>query len=201
MRILMFLIILLMISPVIAQEQAWCGITTLYFQHNESPTALGYEELINRPSGNTEVDENINITSAMGWVEIDRYITPEGALDDTLSDLSGLRRYRFYSYVSGASGITQLNFTPYLYRNGTLYQKFYSAESGDIDASTVTEYLLSHVSKSTLYFQHGDRIVIIVSAKTSQPSPIGIHWVYQGDTHTSHVESGYFVCQEEAKTT
>ena len=179
-----------------AQEQPWCGITTLYFQHNAT-TPVGYEELINRPSGNTEVDENVTIKNTDGWVLIDTYITPEHALDKTQEDLAGLRRYRFYSYVSSNVGTTQLNFTPYLYRNNSLYQKFYSVETEDINSLTVTEYLQSYVSNSTLYLQPGDRIAIQVWAKTTHSSYISVHWVYQGSEHTSHVESGYFVCAEE----
>lgn len=185
-----------------AQEQPWCGITTLYFQQNTTGASLpGYEELINRPSGNTEIDESLTISSANSWVEFDRYMTPEFALDGTAEDLEGLRRYRFYSYVSSNVGTTQLNFTPYIYRNGALIDKFYSAESEDINSLTVNEYLLSHVSNTSWYFQKGDRIVIIVSAKTTQPAPITVHWVYQGATHTSHVESGYFVCEESTDYT
>lgn len=188
------ILLILLASPVLAQmEQPWCGITTLYFQHNET-TPVGYEELINRPSGGTEVDENVTIKASDGWVLIDTYITPVGALDETTSDLAGLRRYRFYSYVSGASGTTQLNFTPYLYRNNSLYQKFYSVETEDINSLTVTEYLQSYVSNTTLYLQPGDRIAIQVWARTTLPSYISVHWVYQGSDHTSHIESGYFVC-------
>lgn len=197
MRWLVVLIaaLVVMIPCVSAQtEQPWCGVTTLYFQHNLSTSPPGYEELINRPSGGTEVDENVTIKNTDGWVLIDTYITPVGALDETTADLAGLRRYRFYSYVSGTSGTTVLNFTPYLYRNGTLYQKFYSVETEDINSLTVTEYLQSYVSNSTLYLQPGDRIAIQVWAKTTHSSYISIHWVYQGSTHTSHVESGYFVC-------
>ena len=180
-----------------AQEQPWCGITTLYFQHNLSTSPPGYEELINRPSGGTEIDENITIKNTDGWVLIDTYITPEHALDKTQEDLAGLRRYRFYSYVSSNVGTTVLNFTPYLYRNNSLYQKFYSVETEDINSLTVTEYLQSYVSNSTLYLQPGDRIAIQVWAKTTHSSYISVHWVYQGSTHTSHVESGYFVCESE----
>ena len=127
---------------------------------------------------------------------IDSYITPEHALDDTQEDLAGLRRYRFFSYVSSNVGTTQLNFTPFRrFTNGTEV-RFYSAESEDINALTVDEYLLSHVSQTTLMLSPGDRIVIKVYAKTTHSSPITIHWVYQGTTHTSHVESGYFVCEQ-----
>lgn len=195
-RLLILIAICLILSPCLAQQQPWCGITVLYFQHNPTTTPAGYEELINYPSGNAEVDENVTILNTDGWVLIDSYITPEGALDNTQEDLAGLRRYRFYSYVSSNVGTTQLNFTPFRrFPNGTEV-KFYSAESEDINSLTVDEYLLSHVSQTTLELSPGDRIVIKVYAKTTHSSPITVHWVYQGSVHTSRVESGYFVCEE-----
>jgi hypothetical protein len=44
--------------------------------------------------------------------------------------------------------------------------------------------------------EYGDRIVIKVYGKTTHSSPVTLHWLYQGTTNTSHVESGYFVCEE-----
>lgn len=184
-------------SLVSAQPQPWCGIQTLYFQHNETTHPTGYEELINYPSGNAEVDESVTITSANGWVLIDSYITPEGSLYQTEEDLAGLRRYRYYTYVSTNTGTTQLNFTPFLRTPDGGETYFYSAVSDDINDLTVNEYLTSHVSQTPLIIHNAtDRIVIKVYAKTTHPSPVTVHWVYQGSTHTSHVESGYFVCEE-----
>ena len=196
-----YLCLLLMLCslcvPVLAQEQPWCGIQVLYFQHNESTSPPGYEELINRPSGNPQVDENITILNTNGWVLIDSYITPEYALSQTTEDLAGLRRYRYYSYVSTAVGTTQLNFTPFLRTPDGGETYFYSAISEDINSLTATEYLTSHVSQTPLIFHNAtDRIVIKVYAKTTHSSPVTVHWLYQGTSNTSHVESGYFVCEE-----
>lgn len=193
-------IIALMVAlciPVSAQtEQAWCGTQVFYFDHNES-TIPGYETLLNRPSGAPEVVENITITNTMGWVLIDSYVTPDNALEGTISDLAGLRRYRYYTYVSSAVGTTQLNFTPFLRTPDGGEKYFYSAVSDDINDLTVTEYLTSHVSQTPLVFGNStDRIVIKVYAKTTHSSPISVYWVYQGTTHTSHVETGYFTCPQ-----
>ena len=176
------------------QRQSVCGVQTLYFQHNESTSPPGYEELINYPSGNPEVDENITIKNTDGLVLIDNYIMPEGSLSGTTALLDGLRRYRFYSYVDGASGVTTLNFTAFRrYADGT-EQNFYSAQSEDINSLTVLEYDLNYVSQNVLYLNPTDRLGIRVYGMTTHSAPIKLHWVYQGASHASHFESGYFVC-------
>lgn len=190
-------LLLLITSPVIAQEQSWCGVLPLYFQHNASTSPAGYEELINYPSGNTEVDENVTVINTGGIVLIDNYIMPENSLKDTTALLSGLRRYRIYAYVNTSPGVTQLNFTAFRrFANGT-EQNFYTALSGDINDLTVTEYTFNYVSQVTLALDPTDRLGIRVSANTTHSSNVQVHWVYQGTTHTSHFESGYFVCAPE----
>lgn len=195
MRLIPILIFICLILPAVhAQGQSWCGIQTLYFQHNATTTPAGYEELINYPSGNPEVDENVSIKNTDGLVLIDNYIMPENSLTHTQALLEGLRRYRFYSYVDSAVGTTTFNFTAFRrFINGT-EQNFYSAQSTDIDALTITEYDLNYVSQVTLSLNPTDRLGIRVYASTTHPSPIVVHWVYQGNAHASHFESGYFSC-------
>lgn len=190
-------VLFIVISPCAAQGQSWCGLHTEYFQHNESTSPAGYEELINYPSGNPQVDENVTITVTSGPTLIDSYITPDGAFENTNALLKGLRRYRVYSYVSSNVGTTTLNFSAYK-RNASGYETFYySAISDDINDLVATEYLISYAVVTDLHLDPTDRFVIKVYAQTTHSSPITVHWVYQGTTNTSHVESGYFVCEEE----
>lgn len=69
-RLLILIAVCLILVPCFAQQQPWCGITILYFQHNATTTPAGYEELINYPSGNAEVDEAMTIVNTDGWVLI-----------------------------------------------------------------------------------------------------------------------------------
>lgn len=196
LRFLFVVVFVLLVLPsvVIAQEQSWCGIQRLYFQHNVSTSPAGYEELINYPSGNTEVDENVSVINTGGPVLIDNYIIPENSLEETTMLLMGLRKYIFYSYVSSSVGTTRLNFTAFRrFSNGT-EQNFYTALSDDINALSITEYDMNYVSQVSLNLNPTDRLGIRVSANTTHSSPIYIHWVYQGSTHASNFESGYFVC-------
>ena len=198
MRTLALLFIALAMSvPIVAAQQAWCGQQTLYFQNNVSPDIAGYEQLINYPSGGSQIDENITITNVNGWVLIDTYIIEKESFQHTNELLKGLRRYRTYHYVSSASGTTLINFTAFKrYANGT-EANFYSALTDDINSLVPDEYLTSYVSQVDVPIEYGDTLGIKVYGKTTHSSPITLHWLYQGTSNVSHFESGYFVCEEE----
>lgn len=185
-------IILLIISPVTAQTE-WCGVNTLYFQHQNSPDITTYEQLINYPSGAPETDESVTVKASDGLKLIDTYISPDGSPGSS-SLLKGLRRYRTFHYVDKAAGTTKINFTPFIrYTNGT-EKVLYTVATDDINDLTVNEYLTSYVSPVDFNFSVGDRFGIRVYAKTDQQSNVVVHWVYEGSYHYSSVESGSFVC-------
>lgn len=177
-----------------AQTQSWCGIQQLYFQHNATTTPIGYEELINHPSGNAEVIENVSVINTGGPVLIDNYISPVGSFSGTNKLDAGLRRYRVYAYVSSNVGTTQLNFTKFVRHADGSETNIYTALSGDINDLTVTEHDFNHVMTADLPLNSTDRLGIRVSANTTHSSTITVSWVYQGETHTSMLDSGYFEC-------
>lgn len=174
--------------------QPWCGSQNLYFQNNASISPAGYEELINFPSGNAEVIENVSVINTGGPKLIDNYIGPINSLNGVSQLDAGLRRYRVYAYVSSNVGTTQLNFTKFVRHADGSETNIYTALSGDIDALTVTEYDFNHVMIADLPLNSTDRIGIRVSANTTHSAPISVYWVYQGTTHTSMLDSGFFVC-------
>ncbi len=190
----LLLIALLAIPASMGQGQSWCGVQTLYFQHNASISPAGYEELINYPSGNAEVEETVSVINTGGPVLIDNYILPEHSLTNTQKLLMGLRVYTFYAYVDSAVGTTRLNFTAFRRSQDGTETNFYTAMSGDIDALSVQAYTLNYVSQVTLTLNPTDRLGIRVSANTTHSSPITVHWIYQGTAHASNFESGYFEC-------
>lgn len=192
---IIFLLICYMCTPASAQQ--WCGTQTAFFQHAVSEDIPGYEELINFPSGDTERDENVTITSTSGPVLIDTYITPLGS--PSVSQInSGLRRYRTFMYVNTASGTTRLNFTPFFrFANGT-ETNIYTVMTDDINDLTVNEYLTSYTVPFNEYIDPTTRWGIRVTANTTQPSPVTVHWVYEGVTHYSSVDSGFFVCETDS---
>lgn len=188
-------------TPISGQEVLnYCGTQMLYFQHNATTTPAGYEELINYPSGGGQVDESVTITSASGPTLIDAYILPEGSLADVISLRKGLRTFTTYHYVSTAVGTTRINFTAFRrFQNGSEFE-FYSASSEDIDALTVSEYVTTYVNQNDLPItEPTERLGIKMYASTTHPSPVTVHFVYQGTTNVSRFMSGFFVCEETKK--
>jgi hypothetical protein len=177
----------------IASAQPWCGIQTMYYQNDVAPDIPTYEQLQNYPSGATETDESVIVNSSAGYVWIDSYITPLGS-PYVLEVKPGLRKYSSYAYVNGASGTTILNFSVFKRDIIGCETYFYSVETVDIDALVPTLYETQYVSPANLSLTLTDRIIIKVYGKTTQPSNIVLHWIYEGTEHYSHVESGYFEC-------
>jgi len=171
----------------------WCGITSIYFEHNTTTDIPGYEQLLNRPSGNAEVDENVTVSSTTGPVLIDTYVSNAGMPGPVTLD-AGLRRYTTWHYVDSNVGTTQINFSVYRRMLDGNETKFYTVLTEDIDELAATAYVTPYVSVSNITFSATDRLVIRVSAQTTHPAPIKVHFVYQGSYHTSLVESGFFEC-------
>lgn len=188
-------VLIMLAIPVLAQGPV-CGSQMLYFQHNESTSPPGYEELINYPSGNAQVDENITIKNTDGPVLIDAYIMPEGSLHDATMLLRGLRTFTTYHYVDSASGTTQINFTAFQrFSNGTEIV-FYSQLTDDINSLTPTDYVTYRVSQQDLKLSPSDRLGIKVYGQTTHSAPVKLYFVYQGTTNTSHFMSGFFECPD-----
>lgn len=194
-KIIILILLLFFILQPVSGAQRWCGVQTLFFQNNLLPDIPGYEQLINYPSGETEVDEFVTVQASSGPVLIDTYLTPVG--EPGVSEISnGLRRYRTFMYVNSASGITRLNFTPFIrYANGT-EKNIYTVMTDDIDSLVVTEYLTSYTNPNVIHMDPTSRFGVRVTANTTQPSNIVVHWVYEGTTHYSSVDSGNFVCED-----
>lgn len=197
LALLFSLVLLVCILQPVAAQQSYCGIVSLFFQHNTTTNPPGYEELIGYPSGNTEVDESITIKNTDGLVLIDSYITPEGAFAHTSELQAGLRTYKMWHWVDTASGVTTANYSVYLRKSNGTEIFVYSAKSNDVDALVPTRYDTVYVKQVPTILEPTDRIVIKVYGGTTHPSPVVFHFVYQGSTRASLVESGYFTCEAE----
>lgn len=175
--------------------EPWCGRQLLYFSHTNSSDPTSYERLINYPDGGAEIEENITLKNTMGDVLIDSYISDPGYPNTALL-LPGLTRFRTYHFVSGASGITQVNYSVSK-RSITGNQTFlWSVESQDINNLNLNEVLTSHVTNVSYALDPTDRILINVSGKTTHSANIQLYWYYQGTNHASHLETGTFYCAD-----
>lgn len=184
------------ITPAPPTEGAqWCGLQDIFFQHDGSDIA-GYENWINYPSGNTEVDESVTLTNS-SWVLIDSYATPPNLPNINLIQ-AGLRTYYLYAYVSTTAGTNTLNVTVFKRNISGGETRLYSVETGDIEAATTTLYTIPYASATNLTLDATDRLVAKVYAKKTTAGDVTIHWVYQGTSHASYVRSGFFVCAPSA---
>lgn len=192
----LMILIAIAIVPSCAQNPAWCELNTIYFQHSNSSDIPGYEELRNYPSGYPESDENVTITSASGLVLIDTYITPQHE-PGVIALEPGLRRYRTYHYVDKSIGITRFVFTQFVRHSSGTETNLYTVITEDIDSVVVNEYLTSYVIANITNLDKTDRIGVRVYVNTTSSTAIQTHFVYEGATHHSHIDSGYYLCDEQ----
>jgi len=172
------------------------GGTILYFNNTASDIA-GYEGLESMPAGITEVDESVTVNSGTGEVLIDPYATISGYPGQALLP-AGLWRFRTFHYVDSSAGTTQVVFKIYNRTVGGTETLLFTATSDDINDLTVNEYLTSYVQPSAYPVALTDRIVIKVYGKTDRVPNTAVHFVYQGTTHVSHVQTPLSI--EDAST-
>jgi hypothetical protein len=192
---ILLIVLVLVVAPVSAE---YCGTQQLFFNNARVGGLPSFEGLYNYPSGATEVDENVTITSSSGNVVIDPYITPPISTTETVNLSAGLHEYEPYVYVNSASGTTTLNFTLFKYNATGARTYIYSVKTVDIDALVPTLYSTSVVLNNDVTLAPGDRLLVNVSTATTHPSPIIVHWVYQGSVRASLVEYMAFECPDSS---
>jgi hypothetical protein len=164
------------------------GGQILYFDHLKSTDPITYEILNLIPAGNAEADETVTVKNGLGEVLVDPYVTNIGY--PALTEIpAGLWRFRTFHYVSGASGTTTAVFKVYNRTATGTETLLFTATSDDIDATIVNEYLTSYVTTTTYKVSSTDRIVCKVYGQSTHSSNIIFHFVYDGTTHTSHIQS------------
>lgn len=183
---------ILLIIPFVS-AQPWCQIQQLFFQNQTSPEPSTYMVLSDSPSGLSEVDKSVSLSSSAGWVPIQTFISPIG-YPGVSTIRKGLRTFNMYHYVSSASGLTVANYTVFLRHVDGTETTLYSVSSGDIDALATTKYSTLYVSPKDLNMVTTDRIGVKIYGMTSGLGPVTLHFVYEGTTHNSNIDTGYFEC-------
>ena len=164
------------------------GGQILYFRHADSTDPITYEGLIPVPAGATEVDEVKTIKNTNGKTLVDSYITDIGYPAVTEYP-AGLWRFRTFGYVDSASGTTTFIFDVYNRTSSGTETLLFTTTSEDVNALVPTEYLTSHVQTVAYPVALTDRIVVKVSVQTTHSANVAVHWVYEGSTHTSHIQT------------
>jgi hypothetical protein len=173
------------------------GGQILYFIHAASSDPITYEGLKPIPAGSTEVDETITVKNTLGKVYIDSYITDVGY--PALTEIpAGLWRFRAFAFVSGTPGTTTLVFDVYNRTAGGTETLLFSTTTNDIDSLATTEQLATYTQTSNYVVSTNDRIVVKVYGQSTHTSNINLHWIYEGTTHTSHVQTTLDAAPETA---
>jgi len=162
------------------------GGQILYFRNSASTDPITYEGLILVPKGVIEVDENVTVNS--NRVLVDSYITDIGYPGVTEYP-AGLWRFRTYNYVSAFVGDTNAVFEVYNRTSAGTETLLFTVVSEDINALATAEYLTSYVQTTAYPVSLADRIVVKVYGQADHTSNIIFHWVYEGSTHTSHIQT------------
>jgi hypothetical protein len=164
------------------------GGQILYFKHANSTDPITYESLVTVPAGATEINEQVTVKNSLGQVPFDSYITDIGY--PALTEIPpGLWRFRTFHYVDSTPGTTTIIFKVYNRTASGTETPLFTTTSSDINALTSTEYLTSYVQVAPFNVALNDRIVVKVYAATDHSSNIIAHFVYEGTTHTSHIQT------------
>lgn len=164
----------------------------LYFNHTPSPDTSWYEELAPIPAGSAEDDESVTVKLALGEVLIDNYTTITGVPGVSVLP-AGLWQFRTWHYVDSAAGTTNIVFKVYNRTVGGTETLLFTATSDEINALTTTEYVTYYVQTADYLVSLTDRLVIKLYGQSTHPANIALHFVYEGNVHTSHVQTPLFI--------
>ena len=163
------------------------GGVILFFNHSASDIAT-YEGLVKVPAGNAEADETATVKNALGFVLVDSYATVVG--EPGLAQLpAGLWQFNSWDYVDTASGTTVIDFKIYNRTAGGTETFLFNVTSSDIDALVATLYTTTYAQATPYTISLTDRIVIKVYGRSTHSADVTFHWVYDGSTHTSNVQT------------
>jgi hypothetical protein len=164
------------------------GGQILYFDHLKSTDPITYEILNLIPAGNAEADETVTVKNGLGEVLVDPYVTNIGF--PALTEIpAGLWRFRTFHYINDDKGTTTAVFKVYNRTATGTETLLFTATSDDINTKTVDEYLTSYVTTTAYKVSATDRIVCKVYGQSTHNQNIIFHFVYDGTTHTSHIQT------------
>jgi len=164
------------------------GGQVLYFRHAASTDPVSYEGLVPVPAGGTESGESVAVRNTFGQVLVDSYITDVGY--PALTEIPpGLWRFRTFHNVSSNTGVTTAVIKVYNRTASGTETLLFTTTSGEITGTTTTEYLTSYVQATPYPVSLTDRLVVKVYGQTTSSSSLDFRFVYDGTTHTSHIQT------------
>jgi hypothetical protein len=175
------------------------GGLVLFFSHSAIPDIAGYESLGETPAGNAQADESVTVKDTLGQVLVDPYVTYVGTPGLAILP-AGLWRFRTFHYVNDGAGVTTAVFKVYNRTAGGTETLLFTVTSDEINAGTSTEYLTNYAQVLNYPVSITDRLVIKVYGQTTGASNKIFHFVYDGTTDTSHVQTPLLLAEPTVLT-
>ena len=152
-----------------------------YFRQTNSDIS-GYESLQpDTPDSDPQDDMTAVVNNTTGQVIIEEFATDAG--DPNLTEIpAGEYEFRFWGYVSDASGSTNLVFKVYKRNTGGTETLLFEIDSPEINATASNYYTALSVAVSPLAIAETDRVVVKVYAETTHTSNVTAHFLHSGAT-------------------
>jgi hypothetical protein len=152
-----------------------------YFRQTDSDIS-GYESLQpDTPDADPQDDMTAVVINTGGQVIIEEFASDAG--DPNLTEIpAGEYEFRYWAYVSTASGATNLVFKVYKRNTGGTETLLFELDSPEIDALSSNYYTALSVLVTPLAISATDRIVVKVYAETTHTSNVTAHFLHSGAT-------------------
>jgi len=152
-----------------------------YFRQADSDIS-GYESLQpDTPDLDPQDDMTAVVINTGGQVLIEEFATDAG--DPGVTEIpAGEYEFRFWGYVSDASGSTNLVFKFYKRTTGGTETLLFEVDSPEINATSSNYYTALSVAVSPFTVADTDRIVVKVYAETTHTSNVTAHFLHSGAT-------------------
>jgi hypothetical protein len=155
-----------------------------YFRQTNSDIS-GYESLQpDTPDADPQDDMTAVVIDTAGQVIIEEFASDPG--DPALTEIPvGEYEFRYWAYVSTASGSTNLVFKFYKRNTSGTETLLFEIDSPEIDALSSNFYTTLYTAVSSFVIAETDRIVTKVYAETTHTSNVTAHFLHSGATPSS----------------
>jgi hypothetical protein len=152
-----------------------------YFRQTDSDIS-GYESLQpDTPDADPQDDMTAVVINTGGQVIIEEFASDAG--DPNLTEIpAGEYEFRYWAYVSTASGATNLVFKVYKRNTAGTETLLFEVDSPEINALSSNYYTALSVLVTPLAIGATDRIVAKVYAETTHTSNVTAHFLHSGAT-------------------
>lgn len=175
----------------------WCDKQDMFFCWTASDIA-GYRGWTNLPELSVQRFVSVDVDNTVARRIIGCWTTPAG-LPGVTSIAPGLWRFRTYHNVSSAVGNSFVQFEIYNRSlDGTETRLWYGdALTKEINTLTTEEYLTSYARRNWTVLFSGDRLVMKAYACTTGVASRTVSMSLAGNTNTSMVDGGWFICEDD----